>query len=201
MFVVGLTGGIASGKSTVSEILQEKGATLINGDVVGHEAQQEGTDSWKDIIEEWGEDLIDPETRGIDRTKLGPIVFSDPANLQRLNEIMWPRMYSMMYEQLQQLEQEGIKVVILEAALLIEAEWTPLVNEVWVTVVDEASAVERLNSRNGLDEDQALARIRSQLSNDERSEHGNVVLDTNCTLNEVKEKTRDLWNTRIEGKV
>ena len=201
MFVVGLTGGIASGKSTVSEILQEKGATLINGDVVGHEAQQEGTDSWKDIIAEWGEDLIDPETRGIDRTKLGPIVFSDPANLQRLNEIMWPRMYSMMYEQLQQLEQEGIKVVILEAALLIEAEWTPLVNEVWVTVVDEASAVERLNSRNGLDEDQALARIRSQLSNEERSEHGNVVLDTNCTLNEVKEKTLDLWNTRIEGKV
>lgn len=201
MFVVGLTGGIASGKSTVSEILQENGATFINGDVVGHEAQQEGTDSWKDIIAEWGEDLIDPETRGIDRTKLGPIVFADPANLQRLNEIMWPRMYSMMYEQLQKLEKDGVKIVILEAALLIEAEWTPLVNEVWVTVVDEASAVERLKSRNGLEEDQALARIRSQLSNEERSEHGDVILDTNCTLDEVKEKTYDLWKTRIEGKV
>lgn len=201
MLIIGLTGGIASGKSTVSQVLQERGAYLIDGDQVGWEAQKEGTDSWKDIVAEWGEDLIDPETRAINRRKLGPIVFADPANLQKLNKIMWPRMYKMMETQLEGLRSEGTKLVILEAALLIEAEWTPLVDEVWVTLVDEKSAVARLGERNGLSEEDALLRIRSQLNNEERSKHGQVIIDTDCTLDEVKQKTQNLWNDRVEGKV
>jgi dephospho-CoA kinase len=201
MFVIGLTGGIASGKSTVSQVLQEKSAYLLNADLVGHEAQQKGTEAWKEIVATWGEELIDPATRAIDRRKLGPIVFADPKALQTLNRIMWPRMHTMMEEKLADLAAEGVRVVVLEAALLIEAEWMDLTDDVWVTVVSEHSAVERLKARNGLSEEDALRRIRSQLSNEERAVHAQVIIDTECTLEEVKQKTRKLWESRVQGRV
>ena len=96
MQTIGLTGGIASGKSTVSETMQELGATILNADLIGHEAYLPGKDAYKDIIAAWGEDLIDPESKLVDRLKLGGIVFGDPEALQTLNRIVWPRIYEMV---------------------------------------------------------------------------------------------------------
>lgn len=197
MFVIGLTGGIASGKSTATSTLQELGATILNADLVGHEAYRPGMDAWKDIVASWGEDVLVPETKEVDRRKLGAIVFGSPDALQTLNRIMWPRMYVIMGEKLEGLRKQGVAVAVLEGAVLIEANWTPLVNEVWLTVASEEAVIQRLAGRNNLTREQALARIRSQITNEERVKRSQVVIDTNCTIPEVQDKVRKLWKERV----
>jgi len=198
MLVIGLTGGIASGKSTVAENLNELGAVLINADLVGHQAYAPGTDAWQDIIATWGEDLADPETKEIDRRKLGGIVFSDPEHLKTLNAITWPRIYSLVEDTLEEHRKKGVAVAVLEAAILIEADWTALVDEVWVTTVPVNVASDRLQKRNNLTEEQALQRINSQISNDERTEKAKVVIDTTQTLEEVQNYVRKIWKDSIK---
>lgn len=201
MFTIGLTGGIGSGKSTVSQTLEQMGAYILNADLVGHRAYLPGADAWKAVVAEFGEGILAPETKEVDRRKLGAVVFGDPAKLQALNGIMWPRMAKMLESDLAELKTKGTKVVVLEAALLIEAKWTPLVDQVWVTIADEKAVIERLKNRNNFTEEQALARIRAQMTNEERMAHAQVVIDTNCTLEEVRQKTHALWDTHVSRRV
>ena len=196
MLVIGLTGGIASGKSAVSETLKELGATILSADLIGHEAYLPDKDAWKDIVATWGEDILDPETRQVDRRKLGGIVFSDPEALQTLNRITWPRIYDMVAEILDGYRKDGVKVAVLEAAILIEADWLDLVDELWVTAAPEDEASRRLQNRNNLTEEQALQRIRSQISNEERAKHATVLIDTSPSIPEVEEKVRNIWKER-----
>ncbi|MDP2953025.1 MAG: dephospho-CoA kinase, partial [Chloroflexota bacterium] len=120
MLVIGLTGGIGSGKSTVSGVMADLGATVIDADKVGHQALKPKTPAWHDIVAAFGRGVL-KENEEVDRAKLGQIVFSDPKALKRLNAIMHPRMSEMMRERLAALKAEGVGVVVLEAALLIEA--------------------------------------------------------------------------------
>jgi dephospho-CoA kinase len=200
MIVIGLTGGILTGKSTVSEILAQRGAVIIDADKIGHEAYRPQTKVWREVVDAFGTDIL-KENEEIDRKKLGEIVFHDPQALARLNEIMHPEMHSMMKEEIERLHTEGVDMVVLEAAVLIEANWTDLVDEVWVTVAPEETAVKRLQNRGGLSEGQARARIRSQLSSEERAKHADVIIDTNCDLAEVGAKVEELWHKlEREGK-
>jgi len=193
MIVIGLTGGILTGKSTVSEILAQRGAVIIDADKVGHEAYRPQTKVWQGVMDAFGTDIL-KENAEIDRKKLGEIVFHDPQALARLNEIMHPAMHLMMKEEIERLRGEGVDVVVLEAAVLIEANWTDLVDEVWVTMAPEETAVRRLQDRGGLSEEQARARIRSQISSEERAKHADVIIDTNCDLAEVEAKVEELWH-------
>lgn len=192
MIVIGLTGGILSGKSTISEMLAEKGAVIIDADKVGHEAYKPYTETWQDLVAAFGRDIL-KENDEIDRKRLGDIVFNNPQALSRLNMIVHPRMHSMMKEEIDRLRGEGADVVVLEAAVLIEANWTDLADEVWVAVAPEEVAVKRLQNRGGLSEEQARARIRSQISPDERAKYADVVIDTDCELSEVRAKVEKLW--------
>ncbi|MFQ5925741.1 MAG: dephospho-CoA kinase [Dehalococcoidia bacterium] len=192
MIVIGLTGGILTGKSTVSEMLAKRGAVIIDADSIGHQAYEPDTETWRRVIETFGRGIL-KENGEIDRKKLGEIVFSDPQALARLNEIMHPQMHSMMREEIERLRGEGVGVVIVDAAVLIEANWTDLADEVWVTVAPEETAVKRLQNRGGLSDDQARARIRSQLSFGERAKHADVIIDTDCELVEVEAKVEGLW--------
>jgi len=192
MVVVGLTGGIATGKTVVSKRLAELGAVILDADKVGHEAYRPHTEVWEEVVKAFGRDIV-TEDDEIDRRKLGGIVFSDPAKLQLLNSIMHPRMYKMMEEKIEELRRQGTEVVVLEAAILIEANWTPLTDQVWVTVAPEEVVIQRLKDRNGWTEEQARARINSQMPSSERIAHGHVVIDTNCTLDEVKAKVDAEW--------
>ena len=194
MIVIGLTGGILSGKSTVANMLKKLGATFIDADKVGHEAYRPDTETWREVVAAFGESILQPN-REIDRRKLAQIVFGDPQALQKLNGIMHPRMFQTMKLQIEALRREGkTDALVLEAAILIEAKWTPLVDQVWVTSAPEEVVIQRLVNRNGLSEEQARARIRSQLSNAERARHADVVIDTNCTLAEVEDKVTKLWS-------
>jgi len=190
--VIGLTGGIGSGKSTVSQCLAELGAVIIDADKVGHEAFKPDTEAWHEVVATFGRQILTP-TGEVDRKKLGEIVFNNPEALLRLNQIMHPKMRDMMKSQIEDYRRQGVDVVVLEAAVLIEANWTSLVDEVWVTVASEATVLERLKKQRGLDEGQTLARIRSQISSEERAKQADVVINNDGDLDEVKTKVRELW--------
>jgi dephospho-CoA kinase len=194
MKVIGLTGGISSGKSTVSQFLAELGAAIIDADKVGHEAFKPGTELWREVVANFGENILKPSGE-IDRKKLGEIVFGAPDLLSRLNEIMHPRMKGMVKAKIDEYRQQGFEVAVLEAPLLFEGvgDWISLVDEVWVTFATEATVLKRLKERSGLSESQSLARIRSQMPPEEKVRHADVVIDTECSLDEVRAKVKELW--------
>lgn len=192
MKVIGLTGGIGSGKSTVSGFLAELGAVIIDADRVGHKALKSDKDIRYAVEAAFGREIM---TAGgeIDRKKLGNIVFGDLNCLSRLNQIMHHRMYGMVKAELEEYRRRGVEVVVLEAPLLIEAGWTSLADEVWVTVASETTVLKRLKEKLGLSERESLARIRCQLPSEERLKHADMVIDTDCGLDELKAKVGELW--------
>jgi len=192
MKVIGLTGGIGSGKSTVSRFLAELGAIIVDADRVGHEAFKPGTELWREVVAAFGQQIVTP-SGGIDRKKLGKIVFGNAESLSRLKRIMHPRMYDMVKARLERYRQQGVEVVAIEVPLLIEADWTSLVDEVWVTTTSEATVLKRLQERAGLSKEETLTRIRSQLSSEERIKRADVVINTDCSLDEVKTRVKGLW--------
>jgi dephospho-CoA kinase len=195
MKVIGLTGGIGSGKSTVAEFLAELGAVVIDADKVWHEALKPNTEIWREVVAAFGTEIVKPNGE-IDRKKLGDIVFGNPEALARLNKIVHPRIYSMVKTEIEQYRQKGVGVVVLEAPLLLEAAKPSLadeVDEVWVTVAPESTVLRRLKEKSGMSEEQTLARTRSQLFSEERVRQADVVIDTDCALTELKEKVRALW--------
>jgi dephospho-CoA kinase len=194
--VVGLTGGIGTGKSTVSQTMGDLGAVVINADLIGHQAYLPHQNVWQDVVDAFGRGIL-ADNDEVDRRKLGEVVFSDPAAMARLNSIVHPWMYRQMEGMIKEHGDSGASVVVLEAAILIEANWTPLVKQVWVTVASEDAVVERLMARNNLTAEQIRARIASQMSSDERRKHADVVVDTNCSLDEVKEQVQRLWQAHI----
>jgi dephospho-CoA kinase len=198
MRVIGLTGGIASGKSTISEALAAHGAVIIDADKVGHEAYQTGTDTWTALVDHFGEQIL-TESKEIDRRKLGAIVFADPAQRVALQDIVWPRMKDMMRSRLEQLRAEGAAVVVIEAAVLIEAGWTDIVDDVWVVQVSEPVAIARLMARNGFAEADALSRIRAQLTNSERAGHAQLVIDNDGTVDDARAEVDAAWATLGAG--
>lgn len=192
MIVIGLTGGIASGKSSVSRVLSGLGAAVIDADEVGHQAFRPGTDAWRDVVAAFGPGILG-ENEEIDRGKLADIVFGDPVALEQLNSIMHPTILRMVEERLETMRRRGIEVAVVEAALLIEAKWTGLVDQVWVMVSSEAAVVSRLCGQKGFTEEQATARIRSQMSAEERSRHADVVIHNDLDLSALSENVRELW--------
>ena len=196
MLVIGLTGGIGTGKSVVSETLEGLGAVVINADLLGHEAYRPHTETWQRVVETFGDDVLTP-AREVDRQKLGAIVFSDAEALKRLNAITHPRIYEMIEERIARLNGQGAEVVVIEAALLVEANWTPLVDEVWVTTSTEDQVIQRLRRRNNLDKGPVRTRIRSQMPQTERVKSADVIIDNSGSLAELKENVQQLWNSRV----
>ena len=176
-------------------MLQERGATIIDADLVGHEAYTPHTETWQVVVDTFGDVLADDGQ--IDRRKLGAIVFSDPAQLEKLNAIMHPRMYKMIEERIQGLQAEGKDPIVVEAAILIEANWTPLVNEVWVTTAPEDQVIARIKGRNNMGEEAARARINSQMSSDERVTHADLVIANDGSLDKLRDTIEQAWNSRV----
>jgi dephospho-CoA kinase len=201
MKVIGLTGGIASGKSTVAQFLKELGAVIIDADSLWHEALKADSELRQKIVDAFGQGIVTPGDE-IDRQKLGKIVFNNPEALARLNSIMQPWMYQAVKTRLENYRRRGVKVVVLELPLLVEVPLSMRagqptlsdeVDEVWVTVAPEAVVLKRLEDKSGLSESEARARIRSQLPSKERLKHADVVIDTDCRLDELKAKVKKLW--------
>ena len=193
MHVIGLTGGIASGKSTVTAFFKERDIPVIDADILGHRTYDPGTDTFKAVVATFGDDLVAPDGT-IDRRVLGGKVFGKPEELKRLTDVVWPGIRTLASEALSEFEAAGNSLVVLEAAVLFEAGWEDLVHEVWVVVVEPDLAVQRLAARNGLDEAAARARIDSQLSNAERTARADIVITNNGTLDELQANIQQAWD-------
>lgn len=192
MLVIGLTGGICSGKSTVSSFLAELGAVTLSADEIGHQAFQPQTALWQEVVNTFGREIL-KDGDEIDRQKLGETVFKDAQALARLNQIMHPAMHRVAESRIEELKRRGTEVTVLEAPLLIEANWLDLADQVWVTTASEATVLDRCCSRSGLSETQARARISSQIPSGERLKYADVVIDTDVSLDEVRARVKELW--------
>ena len=193
MKVIGLTGGIGSGKSTVCGMLADLGAAVIDADKLGHEAYEPNNVAWQAVIATFGEGILRPNQE-IDRRKLAEIVFADQGALDKLNQIMHPLMHRMMELKLESLREQGASIVVLEAAVLIEAGWTDLVDQVWVTLAPEETVIQRLCSKKGFTAEQVKARISAQMPISQRASHADVVINTDCDLNAVRTQVDNLWH-------
>ncbi len=192
MKVIGLTGGIGSGKSTVSSFLAELGAVIIDADKVGHELLKSDTEIRRKVVAAFGRQILAPDGE-VDRKKLGGLVFESPQALSRLNRIMHPPINNAIKAQLERYRRQGAGVVVVEAPLLVEAGWTSMVDEVWVTVASEATVLNRLEKEMGLSQLESQARIHSQLSSKERVKHASVVINTDLSLDKLKAGVGRLW--------
>ncbi len=199
MKVIGLTGGIGSGKSCVARFMEELGAGFIDADKVGHEIYNPGTSGWQEVVETFGRDILD--ARGvIDRKKLAQKVFSSPENHQKLNAILHPKIRREVENRLNQFRQQGKEITILEVILLVEAGWTDMVDELWLVVASKNITLKRLEGR-GLREPEALARMAAQTPFEKLKPHATVVIHNDGSLEELKAKVNQLWTElNQEGK-
>lgn len=195
--VIGLTGGIGSGKSTVVRRLVELGALALDADKVGHEIYLPGTPGFLAVVDTFGHDVLAPDGT-IDRKVLGAKVFGDSAALARLNAIAHPRIAAAIRERLDRLRAAGeTRPVVVEAAVLIEAGWKPLVDEVWVVVAPPPVAIERLARDRGLSREEAARRIAAQLTNEGRAAHADVVITNDGALDDLVKEVDRVFRERI----
>jgi dephospho-CoA kinase len=193
MKIIGLTGGIGSGKSTAAHILAEFGAKVIDADKVAHEVFNPGTEGLQQVVETFGKRVLD--TNGeIDRKKLGDIVFNNPTALSTLNEIIHPRAYELTRSRLEEFRKQGVEVVVLEVILLVEAGWDHLADEIWVTVATEDTVVKRLQESRRLTKEEILTRIHAQTPNEERIKYADVIIENDGSYEELKKKLSELWS-------
>jgi dephospho-CoA kinase len=192
MITIGITGTIGSGKSTVAGIMRELGAAVINSDDVGHDLYLPGTPGWDAVVEALGREILAPDLT-VDRRRLGELVFNSLEALATLDAIMHPLILEEVRGRLEALRQKGTRVAVLEAALLIEAGWESLVDEVWVTTAPESVIFERLETKLGLSHAQVKQRIASQHSVAEQLKSADLVIDTNKLLPDLKAEVAQLW--------
>jgi dephospho-CoA kinase len=191
--VIGLTGGIGSGKSTVSKFLAELGAVIIDADKIGHESYLPDTETWQKLVKTFGKEILAIDNT-IDRMKLGTIVFDNPEKLKQFNFIVHPPMFEIARKKIEESRKKQSKIIILDAPILFEANWTPLVDEVWVVVANEATVLRRAVARTGLPEEQIRARINAQISNEERIKQANAVIRNDGTTEDMRKQVKKLWD-------
>ena len=199
MRVIGLTGGIASGKSLVSQHLAERGAVVIDADKVGHESYRRGTETHRAVADAFGPDVVGADGE-IDRRALGAKVFADPYARRRLEEIVWPAMRAMMEAWLAERRAEGTGIAVIEAAVLIEADWLSLADEVWLVVSAPETLRQRLMERNGLTAEEAEKRLRAQLTNEKRRPYADVLIENDGSLEELSRAVEEEWS-KLETRV
>lgn len=196
--IIGLTGGIASGKSTVSSLLKEKGFTVIDADVAARIVVQPGEEAYKKIVETFGKDIL-LENGEINRPKLGDLVFRDEQKRLQLNAIVHPAVRKQMLLEKEQAIRNGKQTIFLDIPLLFESGLTWMVDKTIVVYVDENIQLQRLMKRNGLDKEAAEIRISAQIPLEEKASKADAVINNNGTITETKKQLEhiiEIWALR-----
>lgn len=185
MKIIGLTGGIASGKSTVSRVLKDLGAIIIDSDDVAHEIIAPRKPAWNDIVNLFGPEVLNPDMT-INRDILGEIVFNDPIKLKALNQIVHPRVAERFKDDLQEIRNmQPDAVVVMDVPLLYETHMERICDVVWVVWVDRETQKYRLMKRNNYSEEEATVRIEAQMSLDEKAHMADVIIDNSQSMEET----------------
>ncbi|MDD4569900.1 MAG: dephospho-CoA kinase [Tepidanaerobacteraceae bacterium] len=197
--VVGLTGGIASGKSTISSLLKDKGAVIIDADEIAKEIILPGKPAWEKVVNHFGKQILKDE-RDIDRKKLAYIVFSDKKQLEILNSFTHPCIIKEIKRQLEYYIKSNEKFVIIDAALLLELGLDRLVDEVWLVVVDEKTQLERLMLREkNLSNKEAMARIKSQMPLEDKLKYAHRIIDNTSDIETTKTHIDEIWRGILQS--
>ncbi|KAL8471438.1 hypothetical protein ACS0TY_028283 [Phlomoides rotata] len=191
MRIVGLTGGIGSGKSTVSNLFKAHGIPIVDADVVARNVLKKGTGGWKKVVAAFGDEILLPSGE-VDRPKLGQIVFNDPDKRQLLNRLMGPYISSGIFREMFKLWLKGCKIIVLDVPLLFEAKmdkWTKPIIVVWV---DPETQLQRLMSRDGTIAEEAKSRINAQMPLDLKREKADILIDNSGSLDDLNECFREV---------
>ena len=192
MKVICLTGGIATGKSTVTQFLADKGAKVIDADKLGHRVYALGSASYKNLVTTFGTGIVAKDGQ-IDRKALGARVFGKPRTLKKLTAVVWPEIRRLAEESIAQYRSNGAAIVVLEAAILFEAGWQDMGDETWVVTADPEIAIERAMRRDGLPRGAVEKRLKAQLDNHERVHLADVVIDNSADLNNLMAQLDVQW--------
>ena len=193
MRIICLTGGIASGKSSAAKLLGSYGARIIDADKLGHQSYEKDTPTYGEIINVFGDKIIRADGE-IDRRILGAIVFKDKEVLKKLTDIVWPSIKILAEQKIEDLKKIDKKAkVVLEAAVLIEAGWETIGTETWVIEVEPEVAIERIILRDKISQNEACARVASQLTNQERAAKADLIIKNNKSTEDFLKKVSEHW--------
>lgn len=193
VLVVGLTGGIASGKSTVSHYLRELGAEIIDADVLARELVVPQSPAWQEIVKHFGREILDSQGF-LQRKKLGEIIFESPLEREALNKILHPKIKEKTAELIRLFGQrEDLSLLVIDAALLIETGMVGMVDEVWVVTIPEELQLQRLRERDEISSAEAQKRLMAQMPLPEKIKYATRVIDNSGTLEETRKKILALW--------
>lgn len=202
MLNVGLTGGIACGKSTVAQMFVTLGGYLIDFDALAHEVQSPGMPAWRDVLAQFGQEILRPD-QTLDRVKLAAIVFNDPQKLQRLNEIVHPRVYDAWHRRLTQIKADNPRAIVFsDVPLLFEGGMQALFDLTILVRVTPQEQVERLMARNALCREDAELRLSCQMPIQDKVSLADIVIDNSCLIDSTKRRVAEVWQElqkRMQG--
>ena len=196
MLLVGLTGNIGSGKSTVAQLLSERGATIIDADVLARRAVEQGTPAYASIVERWGTSILAADGL-IDRTALRRIVFSEPQELEQLNAIVHPEVERMLGALVQQARQRGDRLVVCDIPLLFERRMTDAFDRILLVDAPRPVRLERLVRERGLRETEAMAMIVAQMPAELKRARADFVIDNVGTLTQLDQRVAEVWSALL----
>ena len=176
MIIIGLTGGIGTGKSTASRLLSNLGAVVLDADSLGHDTYKKGTELFRALVKTFGQEIVGKKGE-IDRTKLADIVFANQNLLTRLNLMVHPQIKTHIEKAISRLDRKKTSMVVIDAAILVEAGWTDLVDEVWVLTAERKTIIERLSNKFKNNMAGALKRMEFQMPQSELVSKADVVID------------------------
>ena len=197
MFVIGLTGGIGTGKTEVTHVLRELGAVVIESDKVAHLSYRPGTDAYDEIIDQFGKEVLD-DSGVIDRGKLGGLVFAGPDLRIQLEKIVWPAVRSWITERLIQEKERGTKIIVIEVPKLFEAGWEDLADAIWTVEAPSSAIAQRVNVRSNVSETEKNARVQAQITRAERAKRADLLIENSAELADLRERITNLWRTNPE---
>ena len=194
--IVGLTGGIVGGKSTVASMFRDLGAKIIDADKLGHSVIFPNKPAWKKIVKIFGKDILQNDLT-INREKLGKIVFTNQTFLKKLNEVTHPEITKMIKKEIDSATNNQEKVLIIDAALIYEAKIDRLMDKIIVVYIDKDEQIKRLIKRNNFSRDEALQRVRSQIPMKEKAKMADYVIDNSNSLSKTREQVEKIWQSLL----
>lgn len=190
--VVGLTGGIATGKSTVTEMFAQRGACVIDADQIAREVVEPGRPSLQKIRDRFGDEVLFPDGK-LDRPKLGEIVFNDPAAREDLNRIVHPAIFQMIEERIGQARERSYPLILVDVPLLLENNRQTTYDAIIVVYTPEEIQLDRLMKRDGMNEQQAKNRIAAQMSIEEKKKYADYIIDNSGTTEQTERQVEHLF--------
>ena len=193
MYKLGITGGIGSGKSTASEFFKKKGAFIFDADSEAKNLFTKNNNLTQRIITTFGPQVT--TNNQLDLKRLSELVFSSKSLQNQLNEIIWPEVSQLMIEAAQKAEIEGLKLFIVDAALLLEAGFIEFFNSILLITADKSTRIERILNRKNIPEDQIEKRMALQMPESEKKKLAHYIIENNGTLSELNEKLENYWES------